>query len=97
MATAQGCGIDKAEYGRKSEQFKRQLAEAQGRVGEIAPDLRKIDQRLSRIGRVIDLVREGSSEEQREAIDALVERAEEKDGKLVRVVLREWSRGLLDE
>jgi hypothetical protein len=44
------------------------------------------------LDRMIDVVRAGSPEEQREALDALIERAEEKDGTLIRVVVREWVR-----
>jgi hypothetical protein len=47
--------------------------------------------------RVIDVVPEGNLAEQREPVDALVERAEEEDGQLVRVVIREWAKGLLSE
>ena len=42
-------------------------------------------------------MREGNPEEQREAIDALIEREVERDGQITHVVLREWTRGLLDE
>ncbi len=43
----------------------------------------------------IDIVRVRSLDEQREAIDALIERAEQKDGKLIRVVFREWAKCLM--
>ena len=89
--------VSKGEFNWQSERYKHQLAEAKGRVNEVAPDRRKLEQHLSRLDRIIDVIREGSLEEQREAIGALVERAEEKDGALIRVVMREWARGLLSE
>ncbi len=89
--------ISRSEFNRQSERYKQQLIEANGRLGSVAPDLRKIEQRLARLDSIIDVVQEGSLEEQREAVDALTERVEERDGKIVRVVFREWARGLLDE
>ncbi len=41
------------------------------------------------------MVLEGRLEEQREAIDAPIERAEQKDVRLVHVTLRQLARGLM--
>ncbi len=87
--------VTKNQYDRQHERYKRQLVEARARLGSVAPDMRNIEEHVSRMDRIIDVVREGNLEEQREAIDALIERAEEKDGTLVRVVFREWAKGLL--
>jgi len=82
--------IGKTEYDRQFERYNQQLGETKGKLGTLAPDLRKVEQLLSRMDRVMDVVREGNLEQQREALDALIERAEEKDGQLVRVIYREW-------
>ncbi|MBI5032899.1 MAG: hypothetical protein HZB51_20455 [Chloroflexi bacterium] len=89
--------IRKSEYNRQSERYKKQLAEAKGRPESIAPNLSKHEQRLAKIDKAIDLVREGSLEEHRKVLDALIELVEEKDGQIERVTFREWTRGLLDE
>lgn len=88
--------VTKGEYERQCERYKLQLGEARGKLGQLAPDLKMLKQHLGRMDRIIDIIREGGLEEQREAIDALVERAEQKEGTLIRVIYREWARQLLD-
>jgi chromosome segregation ATPase len=89
--------VSKSEFVRQTELLKRRLAEAKARLGRISPDLRKLELQLERMDRIIDVVREGAPSEQREAIDALIDHAREKQAEIVEVVFREWARGLLSD
>jgi chromosome segregation ATPase len=89
--------MSRSAYNRQSERFRQQLAEAKGKLESVAPDLGKLEQHLPRLANNVDFVRKRILEEQRESIDALIERAEERNGQMTRVILREWARGLLNE
>ncbi len=87
--------ITKAEFHKQSEKLNRSLEAARDNLVTIAPDIRKLERDLPQMERIIDVVREGNLAEQREAIDALVERVEEKDGSVVSVTSRDWAVSLL--
>ncbi len=75
----------------------KRAARRYSRQSEIAPDLRKLEQQLARLDQLIDILRAGDLAEQREAIDALLESAEQKNGTLTKVTFRQWARGLVQD
>lgn len=88
--------ISRTEYDKRRQKQATQLAQARMQIARIAPDLSNLERIFKKLDDLAELIQSGSLEQQRDAIDALIEREEQRDGKLLRIVPRAWAAELLE-
>lgn len=84
--------IDRAEYAQRKAEIETQMQAAQARLLDAPPDAARLEQLLLKIDRIADIVRDGSAQRKKELYRTLFERIEQVDGRITRIIIREWAR-----
>jgi DNA invertase Pin-like site-specific DNA recombinase len=88
--------IDRAEYARRKAEIEAQIRDVQAHLGDAPPDAARLEQLLPKIDQIAEIIREGSAQHQKELYRTLFERIEQVDGRITRIVAREWARPLFN-
>lgn len=83
--------IVRDEYMRRKAEIEAELRQARLQLRD-APDVVRIEDLIPKIDRIAEVIREGSAQNKKELFRTLFERIEQVDGKITRVVVREWAR-----
>lgn len=86
--------IDREEYYRRKEKIEAAIAEAEARLSWL-PNERTTRDLLARIDHVAEVIATGTLRQQKEIMNTLFERIEQRDGQIERFTLQLWARGFL--
>jgi len=86
--------IDREEYYRRKEKIEATIAEAEARLSWL-PNGRTTRDLLARIDHVAEVIATGTPRQQKEIMNTLFERIEQRDGQIERFTLQLWARGFL--
>jgi len=86
--------IGKEEYYRRKEAIMAAIAKAEAKLGRL-PNGRTTRELLARIDHVAEVIASGTRRQQKEVMNTLFERVEQRNGQIERFVLQSWASGLL--
>ena len=86
--------IDKDEYHRRKEMITTAIAEAEAKLGRL-PNGTTVQEVLSRIDHVAEVIASGTLRQQKEVMNTLFEKVEQRNGQIEGVVLQSWARELI--
>ncbi len=84
--------ITKAEYDRRKREYAAELARQQTILRAAPGSVRGLETLLSKIDPIAKVIRAGSPEQRKVVLRTLFERIEQRDGRLTRIVPREWAK-----
>ncbi len=84
--------VDKKEYDRRKSEYEAQQHEAQKKLASAPADVQDLDDLLKKVDQIAEVIRDGEPQQKKKMFNALFERIETRDGELVLLRPREWSR-----
>jgi hypothetical protein len=86
--------IDGLEYHRRKEAISADIAAAETRLGAL-PNGQSSHDLLLRIDQVAEVIAGGTLRQQKEVMNALFEKVEQRDGQIQTYMLESWARGVI--
>lgn len=87
---------DAATYKRLKEEIEAQRRGAQEKLKQAPPDVRTLDDLLSKVDRIAEILREGTPSQKKALLNSLFERIEVRDRELTLLRVREWARPMFN-
>jgi site-specific DNA recombinase len=84
--------LDKPEYDRRKGQIESEIRKSSEGLRAAPRDVRDIEDLLSKVEHIADVIRAGSAENKKKLYATLFERIEQRDGRLTQIIPRAWAK-----
>ncbi len=84
--------VDRNEYARRKTEIETQIRETQKRLPSAPANVQSIEDLIPQVDQIAEVIRQGSVKNKKQLFQTLFKRIEQQDGRIVRLVIRDWAR-----
>jgi hypothetical protein len=84
--------LSKEQYTQRHRKLINQIQAAEDQLHRQVPDIHNLEKALKRMDEIVETIKNGTPAQQREAIEALIQKVETRGGEITSVELRPWAK-----